>query len=281
VGPWQLAVGSVFVGGKVDGETTNVRVYEAETGHVIGTGWCAILRGRVGAIYLGLISLGRGKTGPGEGLECSIRGIFWLWRDGGGCEGCTEDGGCAGMDGGRRECAGTMWGVLGVLVVGREGEMGLGCGGLGVGRMVLVVGGRLGNSARGVGGASVDRLRVVVVRRGELVHGRVIRRILGVLAIVCVHPRLVMGRRRTAKDGLVRLVALVWLTWASWALHRGWRWGGLLVVVGRIGLAASVECSVVQATVRMGNARQRTVWFWNPTLSQRTPQRQASISLLL
>lgn len=115
----------MFVCGKVDGETTNVRVDEAETGHVIGTGWCAILWGRVGAIYLGLISLGRGEAGPGEGLECSIWGIFWPWGDGGGWDGCTEDGGCAGMEGGRSECVGPMWGVLGVLVVGGGGEMGL------------------------------------------------------------------------------------------------------------------------------------------------------------
>ena len=135
-----------------------------------------------------------------------------------------------------------MWVGAGVLVVGRGGEMGLGCGGLGVGREMLVV----GDIARRVGGASVDRLRVIIVWRGELVHGRVIRRILDGLAIVWTRRRLVMGRRRTAKDGLVRLVALVWLTWASWPLHRAWRWGGLLgvvvVVVGRIELAAIIEC---------------------------------------
>lgn len=85
--------------------------------------------------------------------------------------------------------------------------------------MMLVVGGRLGNKARRVGGASVNRLRVIMI------HGQVVRHTVDGRGVVGIHPRLVMmGRRRTAKDGLVRLVALVWLTWASWSLHRDWQW---------------------------------------------------------
>lgn len=212
--------------GKVDGETANVRIDQAETGHVVGGTWgCAILQGSVGAVYLCLISLGRGKAGPGEGLECSIWGIFWIWGDGGGCGGYTEDGWRAGMGGGCGECVGTMWEVVGVLIAGREGEMGLGCGGLGIGGTLRVVGSRLGN-ARRMGSAPVDLRWVIVVRWGEPIHGRVIRRILGGLDMVWVRRGVVVGRRRTAKDGLVRLVALVWLARASWPLHRDWRWGG-------------------------------------------------------
>lgn len=117
------------------------------------------------------------------------------------------------------ESGGTMWGVVGMGVVRRYGEMGLGCGGLGVGRM-LVVGGGLRGKRRRVRSPSVDSLRIIIVRRRELIHLRVIRRILGGLSIVCIPQRLVVGRRRAAKDRLVRLVALVWLTWTSWPLHR-------------------------------------------------------------
>lgn len=208
-------------------------------------GWGAILRGRVGAVYLCLISLGRGEAGPGEGLECSVWGIFWSRGDDGGCDGCTDDGRCTSMGGGGGESVGTMWELVGELGVGSDEEMGLGCRRLGVGRM-LVVGGRLGGKRRRMGSPSVDRLRIITIRRRELIHLRVIRRILGGLPIVWIRRRLVVGRRRTAKDGLVRLIALVWLTWASWPLHRDWQWGVSLVVVvvvvgGRIKLAA-IEC---------------------------------------
>ena len=153
------------------------------------------------------------------------------------------------MGGGGGKSVGTMGKVVGEVVVGRDGEVGLGCGRLGVGRM-LVVGGGLGGERGRVGSPSVDPLRVITVGRRELIHLRVIRHILGGLPIERIRRRLVVGRRRTAKDGLVRLVALVWLTWAGWPLHRGWRWGGLLVVAGRIELAAIEYCVDPQTMMR-------------------------------
>ena len=122
-------------------------------------------------VDLGLISLGRGETGPGEGLERGIWGIFWLGGDDGGCDGCTDDGGCTGVEGRRGE----LTGVVMMLVLGRSGEMGMGWG---VGRKV-VVGGGLVSDGRRVGSASVDPLRVIIM--GELIHGGVVR---GGLAIV-------------------------------------------------------------------------------------------------
>lgn len=68
-------------------------------------------------VYLGLISLGGRKTRAGEGLECSIWWIFWFWEYDGRSDGCTEDRGCAGVEGRWSEYMLAMWGVLGVLVV--------------------------------------------------------------------------------------------------------------------------------------------------------------------
>lgn len=206
----------LFIRAKVDVETANVRVDQTETGHLLrGTGQSVILRGRIGAVYLCLISLGRRKTGAGEGLESGIWRIFRFGGYDGRCDGCTDDGGCAGMEGGWGECTGTMWAGVGVRVVRRQ--VGLRCGRLGVGGMG-VVGGGLGTEGGRVGGAPVDGLRVIV-----LVHWRGVVRRTGGLAIERGRRCLVVRCGRPAKDGLVCLVALVWLAWASWPLHRGWR----------------------------------------------------------
>lgn len=51
----------VFTRAKVDAETADVWVDEVEAGHGLRrAGWGAILGGGLGAIYLCLISLGRG-----------------------------------------------------------------------------------------------------------------------------------------------------------------------------------------------------------------------------
>lgn len=228
----------LFTRAKVDAETADVWVDEVEAGHGLRRAGC-ILRGGLGAIYLCLISLGRGQTGSSEILEGGIWGIFWSGGDDGRGNWGAEYGGRTGMGRGGDEGVWTMGLVMVMVVLLRDGEMGLRWGRLGVGRVGVVVG---RGWARRVRSAPVNRGRVVIVWRRKLVHLRVIGRALLGLSIIWTrrrHRRLVVGRGRAAKDGLVRLVALVWLTWASWPLHLygvglgksarrcGDRWAGL------------------------------------------------------